>query len=113
MNLQFGLLFIMSTLLTAITSNTRAAETSPTKADWKRVLGHAPFEPRDSAAELVFNNKMWIIGGYLPSLNDDVWSSSNGTDWEKVGSVGAKSGVNIPIQFVFQNFDFYSMIIIG
>jgi hypothetical protein len=86
------MVLLMSTLLPAFA-----------QSDWKQVLEHAPFEPRDSAGELVFQNKMWIIGGYLPHLNDDVWCSSDGATWEKVGAIGAKGGINIPINLVFDN----------
>lgn len=101
MNLQqnlFVLALLMSTLL-----NAASAQSAPAAANWKQVLEHAPFEPRDSAGELVFNDRMWIIGGYLPSLNDDVWSSADGIEWRHEGKVGAKGGVNIPVNFVFKD----------
>lgn len=68
--------------------------------NWERVLEHGPFPERDSAGELVFNDQLWLLGGYLPQLTDDVWKSSDGVHWEQAASVGTPNGVNIPIHFV-------------
>ena len=34
--------------------------------DWVQVLESALWKPRDSAGELVFADRMWLFGGYLP-----------------------------------------------
>jgi hypothetical protein len=58
------------------------------KYAWQRVADNAPFGPRDGAGGLVFNGKMWLIGGWngdvfpLVSAND-VWSSVDGATWTK------------------------------
>ena len=70
---------------------------------WVQVLDHAPWCPRDSAGELVYNNRMWLFGGYIPETVSDVWSSPNGTDWTKHKDVPSKVGVDIPVTFVFNN----------
>ena len=57
---------------------------------WQRVTDSAPFAARDGAGALVFQDKMWLIGGWnsadkknFPlSCVNDVWSSSNGIDWK-------------------------------
>lgn len=96
----------MSTLLTAATNAPTNAAAEPVVAvtqpaiDWTQVLEHAPFPPRDSAGELVFQDRLWILGGYLPSLNDDVWSSADGIEWRHEGAIGTKNGINIPLNFV-------------
>jgi uncharacterized protein YaiE (UPF0345 family) len=41
----------------------------------------APWPGRHSSGFVLFDNKLWVIGG---DLNADVWSSSNGVDWELV-----------------------------
>lgn len=66
---------------------------------WTRVLEHAPFKIRDSEGELVFKNRMWILGGYTPKLVTDVWSSTNGLQWKRAGKIPDQSGINIPVQF--------------
>ncbi|HVF09722.1 MAG TPA: cadherin-like beta sandwich domain-containing protein, partial [Abditibacteriaceae bacterium] len=68
--------------------------------DWVQVLDTAPWAPRDSAGEVVFNERMWIFGGYLPELVSDVWSSSDGKDWNNTGSIPSPAGINVPVNFV-------------
>jgi hypothetical protein len=33
--------------------------------DWVKVTDRAGWEPRDSQGELVYDNKMWILGGWF------------------------------------------------
>ncbi|MBI5090886.1 MAG: cadherin-like beta sandwich domain-containing protein [Candidatus Hydrogenedentes bacterium] len=68
---------------------------------WVRVTASAPFAPRDSAGELVFNGRMWLFGGYTPDVINDVWSSEDGANWTRVGEIPNMSGVNIPVNFVY------------
>jgi hypothetical protein len=57
--------------------------------DWTRVVPTTIFPPRDGHSIVVFQNKLWVIGGWEGSLlgggNDvrlnDVWSSSDGVAW--------------------------------
>jgi len=61
---------------------------------WTRVTGHAVFTGRDGAGALVYDNKMWLIGGWNPSdkktnplhsdCNNEVWNSSDGIRWRKI-----------------------------
>jgi hypothetical protein len=48
------------------------------------------FRPRDGAGALVFQNKMWLLGGWNPAnavpTNDQVWSSSDGSNWVFIGN---------------------------
>ena len=37
------------------------------KYSWELVTDSAPFAPRDGAGALVFQNKMWLIGGWNPT----------------------------------------------
>lgn len=56
--------------------------------DWTQVAEHAPWSPRAYHAALVFDGKLWIIGGGnywpLPSAGNDVWSSTDGRLWTRV-----------------------------
>ncbi len=70
---------------------------------WRQVQQNAPFLPRDSAGELVFRDRMWLFGGYTPKVIDDVWSSEDGTTWTKTGAIPNESGVNIPVNLVYDN----------
>ncbi len=71
----------------------------PTPA-WQKVADSAPFLARDSAGELVFDNHMWIFGGYTPKVISDVWRSKDGQSWEQMPDIPDPAGVNVPIRFV-------------
>lgn len=56
---------------------------------WELVTDQAAFAPRDGAGAVVFNGKMWLLGGWNPNdkvnfpriCNNEVWSSADGRDW--------------------------------
>lgn len=53
--------------------------------NWTRVKDSAGFNPRENHTAVVFNNKIWIMGGedtrkVAKSLGD-VWSSADGSTW--------------------------------
>jgi hypothetical protein len=54
--------------------------------DFTQATANADFEPRARFAYLVFNNKMWIIGGYSTGGGyfTDVWNSTDGITWTRV-----------------------------
>ena len=56
--------------------------------NWVKV-SNASWLARDSQGEVAFNGKMWIFGGWYGSYEAaprDVWSSTDGKDWQKVTS---------------------------
>lgn len=56
---------------------------------WKSVTERAAFTPRDGAGALVFDGKMWLLGGwnpYMPEVypmltNSEVFQSIDGKNW--------------------------------
>jgi hypothetical protein len=55
--------------------------------DWVRVTSSAEWKARDSQGELVFNKRLWILGGWFNSYEApprDVWSSADGKTWTEV-----------------------------
>lgn len=55
-------------------------------ADWV-LEATAPWQARDSQAEWVFSNRLWIAGGWFQSFEDpprDVWASANGREWTRI-----------------------------
>ena len=57
------------------------------EADWVRVTADAGWRPRDSQGEVVFDNKLWILGGWFDSFQApprDVWNSLDGRQWTRV-----------------------------
>jgi len=52
---------------------------------WTCATESAPWAPRTDHASVVFDGKMWVIGGfktYPGEPMNDVWYSTNGADWE-------------------------------
>lgn len=70
---------------------------------WVKVDKEMPWTPRDSAGELVYNGRMWLFGGYTPDLVNDVWSSRDGETWIESGAIPDPSGVNIPVNMVYDD----------
>ena len=56
---------------------------------WTEVTASAAFAARDGAGALVFDDRMWLLGGWNPSdrvnfpetCNSEVWSSEDGVTW--------------------------------
>jgi hypothetical protein len=61
----------------------------PPSYRWVPVNLQAEFAPRDGAGALVFQGRMWLIGGWNPGdkrhfpriCNNEVWSSADGRAW--------------------------------
>ena len=59
------------------------------KYEWCCVTENAAFAARDGAGALVFQDKMWLLGGWNPGdkvhfpliCNSEVWSSTDGAAW--------------------------------
>jgi len=80
-----------------------AAEPAP---NWVRVTEHAAWKPRDSSGELVFNNRLWIFGGWFDSFSPpprDVWSSDDGKSWELVTAEAPWKYSDLGMTAVFQD----------
>src|SRR5258706_11833994 len=61
-----------------------AVRTGP---DWVMETAAAQWQARDSQGELVFDNRLWIFGGWFNSFEApprDVWSSRDGKTWNLV-----------------------------
>ena len=48
---------------------------------WTRATASASFSKRRVHTSVVFDNKMWVIGGYDTANLNDVWYSSDGATW--------------------------------
>ncbi|MEO0902304.1 MAG: kelch repeat-containing protein, partial [Bacteroidota bacterium] len=48
---------------------------------WTLEVDEAPFTARNGLNSVVFQNKLWVIGGNDIQTQNDVWSSENGIDW--------------------------------
>jgi hypothetical protein len=70
---------------------------------WRRVASSTPWAPRDSAGELVFRDRLWLLGGYIPATTNDVWSSADGLNWTREADVPTTRGIDIPVAFVLND----------
>ena len=73
---------------------------------WVKVTDRAGWRPRDSQGELVYENRMWTLGGwfgnYVPCPRD-VWSSSDGTNWKLVEKTAPWRHGDLPMTVVFED----------
>jgi len=79
---------------------------APSQPDWVRETSSADWKARDSQGELVFNNKLWIFGGWFNSYEApprDVWSSENGKDWKLVTEKAPWIHSDLPMTITFNN----------
>jgi len=50
--------------------------------DWKELKTEgSKWKERHEHAVFVFQNKIWIAGGMIPPLSNDVWSLELPSDW--------------------------------
>ncbi|MCX6841787.1 MAG: PQQ-binding-like beta-propeller repeat protein [candidate division WOR-3 bacterium] len=56
--------------------------------DWTRATAQAGWSGREAHTSVVFDNKMWVLGGRVGSLRmeSDVWYSSDGASWTRACS---------------------------
>lgn len=54
---------------------------------WSQETSNAAWKERDSQAEVVFKDQLWILGGWFNSYEappQDVWSSKDGKEWHLI-----------------------------
>lgn len=72
--------------------------------NWELVTKDAGWRPRDSSGEVVFNNQMWIFGGWFDSYSPpprDVWSSADGKNWKLVAEQAPWKYSDLPMSLAF------------
>lgn len=72
---------------------------------WVQVADTTEFRPRDSCGEVVFNDRMWLLGGWLDSFQDpprDVWSSADGVTWTRAVENAPWKHSDFPMAAVFR-----------
>lgn len=73
--------------------------------DWTCVTRRAEWQPRDSAAGLVYAGQLWILGGwYAPQTPNprDVWASPDGRQWRRVVAEAPWEHSDLSAAFVFR-----------
>lgn len=86
-------------------SSSSSSSSSPVSGSvWTCATTNAGFTPRGGNASIVFNNKMWVIGGNnANTLFNDVWYSSDGTNWNVATTSMGIPGRSAVISVVFNN----------
>jgi hypothetical protein len=97
--LKICLFTLYSPTIFAITCSTGSGGSSGSYS-WKEITDSAAFSALEGHSSVVFNNKMWVVGGYgivvgsggfksIDPLNQ-VWSSEDGVTWEEVTKDSSK-----------------------
>jgi hypothetical protein len=74
--------------------------------DWVPVTDRAAWQPRDSQGEVVFNDRLWIFGGWFNSYEApprDVWSSPDGKHWSLVQKDAPWKHSDLSMSVVFRD----------
>ncbi len=50
-------------------------------SNWTLVTDNAPWGERSSGQVVIYENKMWLLGGYESTWENDIWTSENGSNW--------------------------------
>lgn len=73
---------------------------------WVQETAQAAWQPRDSSGELVFNDRLWILGGWFDSYSApprDVWSSADGRNWTLVQEQAPWKHSDLPMTLTFKD----------
>jgi hypothetical protein len=74
--------------------------------NWTQVTEHAPWPPRMWSISEVYDNKLWVIGGFSNVNHEnlgDVWYTEDGVTWQEFKSDPSFSARHEPTCYVFQN----------
>lgn len=78
----------------------------PVSVNWMLETPNAAWQARDSQGELVYKNKLWILGGWFNAMDApprDVWNSSNGKSWQLINNNAPWIHSDLPMSIVFKN----------
>lgn len=77
-----------------------------TSVNWVKVVNAAPWKARDSQGELVYQDRLWILGGWCDSYEApprDVWQSSDGKSWRCVQNEAPWLHSDLPMSVAFKD----------
>ncbi|MGY5847132.1 Kelch repeat-containing protein [Salegentibacter sp. HM20] len=60
--------------------------------EWTEVTNSSNFSKRFGQGVVVFQNKMWMVGGFDGEYLNDVWSSEDGKNWNQIAASTPFSG---------------------
>ncbi|SIO41173.1 Kelch motif-containing protein [Singulisphaera sp. GP187] len=74
--------------------------------DWVKETDKAAWQARDSSGEVVYKDRLWILGGWFDSFAApprDVWSSADGKAWDLVTKEAPWKYSDLPMSLVFND----------
>ena len=74
--------------------------------DWVKVTDKAGWQARDSSGEVVYKDRLWLLGGWFDSFSApprDVWSSPDGKTWNLVTREAPWKHSDLPMTVVFDD----------
>lgn len=95
--------FLCLSIVIALSSTQIVAADKP---DWVKVTDKAGWQPRDSSGEVVFDDQLWILGGWFDSFAApprDVWKSRDGKTWSLAVKEAPWKYSDLPMTVAFQN----------
>jgi type II secretory pathway pseudopilin PulG len=72
-------------------------------ASWTQATASAGWTSRAYQKSVVFDNKMWIMGGYDGSYKNDTWYSTDGASWTQATAAASWTGRSGHQAVVFDN----------
>ncbi|MEO8766587.1 MAG: hypothetical protein ABI416_19960, partial [Ginsengibacter sp.] len=75
------------------------------KIEWVEETKKAGWQGRDSQGEFVYDNHLWILGGWdTPETPNflDVWKSADGKNWIRVVDKAPWVQSDLPVSLVFK-----------
>lgn len=92
--------------LSLIISHSGISPAQESEIKWVKVSEQAAWRPRDSQGEMVFQDRLWILGGWFNSFESpprDVWSSSDGVSWNLVTESAPWLHSDLPMTLAFKD----------
>ncbi len=81
---------VVITATSTLDTSVSITKTLRVQSAWRLVTETAEWLVRHSHQAVVFDNKMWVMGGY-DNFKNDVWSSSDGANWTSTNALAGWS----------------------
>ena len=101
-----SMLMIRAVAYSSVLMSMVAAAAAEETLNWVQVAEQAGWQPRDSQGEVVYKDRLWILGGWFGSYEApprDVWSSPDGRSWQRVTEAAPWKHSDLPMTLVFDN----------
>jgi hypothetical protein len=103
---SIGLKMKLAVMAMAVVMPAASLAAQGSQLNWVQVTPKAGWAPRDSHAEFVYQDQIWIMGGWdTPQTPNflDVWKSPDGQEWTRVLEKGPWVQSDLPVSLVFKD----------